>query len=289
MREPSKNGIQSLVLGVNESMKLTLNNGNQIEQLGLGVYKVEQAEAVKLMREAIEVGYRRIDTAALYGNEAEVGQGIRESGISREDVFVTTKVWNDRQGYQESLKAIDESLKRLDLGYIDMLLIHWPCPAQNLYLETWKAFEKVLADGLVKNIGVSNFQPHHLNNLWENSVVKPTINQVELHPFFQQSEVREANGKLNVLTEAWSPLARAGKNDNSVLSAIAGETGRTVSQVIIRWHLQLGNLVIPKTTHRDRLEENFNVFDFSLSADQMQRIASLDEGLRMGPNPDELG
>lgn len=289
MREPSKNGIQSLVLGVNESMKLTLNNGNQIEQLGLGVYKVEQAEAVKLMREAIEVGYRRIDTAALYGNEAEVGQGIRESGISREDVFVTTKVWNDRQGYQESLKAIDESLKRLDLGYIDMLLIHWPCPAQNLYLETWKAFEKVLADGLVKNIGVSNFQPHHLNNLWENSVVKPTINQVELHPFFQQPEVREANGKLNVLTEAWSPLARAGKNDNSVLSAIAGETGRTVSQVIIRWHLQLGNLVIPKTTHRDRLEENFNVFDFSLSADQMQRIASLDEGLRMGPNPDELG
>lgn len=289
MREPSKNGIQSLVLGVNESMKLTLNNGNQIEQLGLGVYKVEQAEAVKLMREAIEVGYRRIDTAALYGNEAEVGQGIRESGISREDVFVTTKVWNDRHGYQESLKAIDESLKRLDLGYIDMLLIHWPCPAQNLYLETWKAFEKVLADGLVKNIGVSNFQPHHLNNLWENSVVKPTINQVELHPFFQQPEVREANDKLNVLTEAWSPLARAGKNDNSILSAIAGEIGRTVSQVIIRWHLQLGNLVIPKTTHRDRLEENFSVFDFSLSAEQMQRIASLDEGLRMGPNPDELG
>ena len=270
-------------------MKLTLNNGNTIPQLGLGVYKVEQAEAVNLMREAVEVGYRRIDTAALYGNEAEVGKGIRESGIAREEIFVTTKIWNDRQGYQESLKAIDESLQRLDLDYIDMLLIHWPCPQQNLYIDTWKAFEKVLEQGKVHNIGVSNFQPHHLNNLWENSVVKPTINQVELHPFLQQSEVRAANQKLAVLTEAWSPLARAGKNDNDVLVAIANETGRTVSQVIIRWHLQLGNLVIPKTTHRSRLEENFNVFDFDLTEDQMHRIAGLDAGLRMGPNPDEFG
>ena len=270
-------------------MKLTLNNGNTIDQLGLGVYKVAQEEAVNLMREAVEVGYRRIDTAALYGNEAEVGQGIRESGVDRSEIFVTTKIWNDRQGYNESLKAIDESLKRLDLGYIDMLLIHWPSPAQNLYLETWKAFEKVLDDGLVRNIGVSNFQPHHLNNLWENSVVKPTINQIELHPFFQQAEVRKANQKLDVLTEAWSPLARAGKNDNSVLLQVAEETGKTVSQVIIRWHLQLGNLVIPKTTHRDRLEENFSVFDFALSDEQMLKMSSLDEGLRMGPNPDEFG
>jgi 2,5-diketo-D-gluconate reductase A len=270
-------------------MKLTLNNGNQIEQLGLGVYKVEQTDAVKLMREAIEVGYRRIDTAALYGNEAEVGQGIRESGIAREEVFVTTKIWNDRQGYQESLKAIDESLKRLDLGYLDMLLIHWPCPSQNLYLDTWKAFEKVLADGLVRNIGISNFQPNQLSNLWQHAEVKPTINQVELHPFFQQLAVRAANTEHGVLTEAWSPLARAGKNDNPTLLSISEETDRTVSQVIIRWHLQLGNLVIPKTTHRSRLEENFDVFDFSLSEEQMTRIAAIDEGLRMGPNPDEFG
>lgn len=270
-------------------MDLTLNNGNTIPQLGLGVYKVAQSAAVNLMREAIEVGYRRIDTAALYDNETEVGRGIRESGISREEVFVTTKIWNDRQGYQESLKAIDESLKRLDLGYIDTLLIHWPCPAQDLYLETWKAFEKVLNDGLVKNIGVSNFQPAHLSRLFENSEVKPTINQVELHPFFQQSEVRAANAKYSVLTEAWSPLARAGKNDNPVLTQLAEETGKSASQVIIRWHLQLGNLVIPKTTHKDRLIENFSVFDFDLSDEQMNLLSTLDEALRMGPNPDEFG
>lgn len=270
-------------------MKLTLNSGNTIEQLGLGVYKVAQDEAVKLMREAVEVGYRRIDTAALYGNEAEVGQGIRESGVDRSEIFVTTKIWNDRQGYNESLKAIDESMSRLDLGYIDLLLIHWPSPAQDLYLETWKAFEKVLAAGKVHNIGVSNFQPAHLERLMANSDVKPTVNQVELHPFFAQREVREANAKNHVLTEAWSPLARAGKNDNALLLQIAEETGKTVSQVIIRWHLQLGNLVIPKTTHRTRLEENFDVFDFALTESQMASIATLDEGLRMGPNPDEFG
>lgn len=270
-------------------MKLTLNNGHPIEQLGLGVYKVEQADAVKLMREAIDVGYRRIDTAALYGNEAEVGRGIRESGIDRGEVFVTTKIWNDRQGYDESLKAIDESLMRLDLGYVDMLLIHWPSPAQDLYLETWKAFEKVLASGLVRNIGVSNFQPAHLERLIANSEVKPTINQVELHPFFQQAEVRSANAKHQVLTEAWSPLARAGKNDNPILVSVAKDLGKTVSQIIIRWHLQLGNLVIPKTTHRERLVENFDVFNFNLTDEQMKQIASVDEGLRMGPNPDEFG
>jgi 2,5-diketo-D-gluconate reductase A len=270
-------------------MKLTLNNGNTIAQLGLGVYKVAQDEAVKLMREAVEVGYRRIDTAALYGNEAEVGQGVRESGVGREEIFVTTKIWNDRQGYQESLKAIDESLKRLDLGYIDMLLIHWPSPAQDLYLETWKAFEKVLNDGLVKNIGVSNFQPNHLSRLMANSEIKPTINQVELHPFFQQAEVRTANEMSHVLTEAWSPLARAQNNEDETLSRIANETGKSVAQVIIRWHLQLGNMVIPKTTHRTRLEENFDVFNFELSGEQMAAIANLDQGLRLGPNPDEFG
>ena len=270
-------------------MELTLNNGNTIPQLGLGVYKVAQDEAVNLMREAVEVGYRRIDTAALYGNEAEVGQGIRESGIDRSEIFVTTKIWNDRQGYNETLKAVDESMARLDLGYIDLLLIHWPCPTQDLYLDTWRAFEKVLADGLVRNIGVSNFQPNHLDRLIGNAEVMPTVNQVELHPFFQQTEVRAANAKHNVLTEAWSPLARAGKNDNEVLVRISEETGKSVSQVIIRWHLQIGNLVIPKTTHRIRLEENFSVFDFELSDSQMLEIAGLDAGLRMGPNPDELG
>jgi 2,5-diketo-D-gluconate reductase A len=265
-----------------------MNNGNTIAQLGLGVYKVAQDEAVRLMREAIEVGYRRIDTAALYGNEAEVGQGIRESGIDRSEVFVTTKIWNDRQGYDESIRAINESLGRLDLEYIDLLLIHWPCPAKDLYLDTWKAFEKVYDQGLVKNIGVSNFQPNHLDRLVAAADIKPVVNQVELHPFFQQNEVRAANERHGVLTEAWSPLARAGHNKNDVLVRISETLGKTVSQVIIRWHIQMGNLVIPKTVHKARLIENFDVFDFELSETEMISIASLDSGMRLGPSPDDL-
>ena len=269
-------------------MELQMNNGNTIPQLGLGVYKVGQDEAVQLMCDAIEVGYRRIDTAALYGNEAEVGQGIRASGIDRSEVFVTTKIWNDRQGYDESMRAISESLGRLDLDYIDLLLIHWPAPAKDLYLDTWKAFEKVYDQGLVKNIGVSNFQPNHLDRLVANANIKPVVNQVELHPFFQQTEVRAANERHGVLTEAWSPLARAGHNNNDVLVRISETIGKSVSQVILRWHIQMGNLVIPKTTHKSRLVENFNVFDFELTETEMISIASLDSGMRLGPNPDEL-
>ena len=269
-------------------MELQMNNGNTIPQLGLGVYKVGQDEAVQLMCDAIEVGYRRIDTAALYGNEKEVGEGIRTSGIDRSEVFVTTKIWNDRQGYDESIRAINESLGRLDLEYIDLLLIHWPAPAKDLYLDTWKAFEKVHDQGLVKNIGVSNFQPNHLDRLVANANIKPVVNQVELHPFFQQAEVRAANERHGVLTEAWSPLARAGHNQNDVLVRISETIGKSVSQVIIRWHIQMGNLVIPKTTHKARLIENFNVFDFELTETEMISIASLDSGMRLGPNPDEL-
>lgn len=269
-------------------MELQMNNGHSISALGLGVYKVGQDEAVNLMREAIEVGYRRIDTAALYGNEAEVGQGIRESGIDRADVFVTTKIWNDRQGYDESLRAIDESLNRLNLDYIDLLLIHWPCPAKDLYLDTWKAFEKVYGQGLVKNIGVSNFEPSHLERLVATAEVKPVVNQVELHPFFQQNAVRAANSKHGVLTEAWSPLARAGHNNNDVLLRISETIGKSVSQVILRWHIQMGHLVIPKTTHRSRLIENFEIFDFELSETEMISIASIDSGMRLGPHPEEL-
>ena len=269
-------------------MELQMNNGNTIPQLGLGVYKVAQDEAVRLMCDAIEVGYRRIDTAALYGNEAEVGEGIRQSGIDRSEVFVTTKIWNDRQGYDESIRAINESLSRLDLEYLDLLLIHWPAPTKDLYLDTWKAFEKVYDQGLVKNIGVSNFQPNHLDRLVANAEIKPVVNQVELHPFLQQVDVRAANERHGVLTEAWSPLARAGHNHNDVLVRISETLGKTVTQVILRWHIQMGNLVIPKTTHKSRLIENFNVFDFALSETEMTSIASLDSGMRLGPHPDEL-
>ena len=219
------------IIGLNPKIKL--NNGQLIPQVGLGVYKLAGESAEPLLHKAFEVGYRRIDTAAFYGNEPQVGAAVRNSGLPREEIFVTTKVWKDDHGYERALAAIDESLARLDTEYIDMLLIHWPCPSQNLYLDTWKAFEKVLADGLVRNIGISNFQPNQLSNLWQHAEVKPTINQVELHPFFQQLAVRAANTEHGVLTEAWSPLARAGKNDNPTLLSISEETDRTVSQVII--------------------------------------------------------
>jgi 2,5-diketo-D-gluconate reductase A len=270
-------------------MNITLNNGNSMPQLGLGVYKVGQDIAVHLVQQAIEVGYRRIDTAALYDNETEVGAGVRRSGLPREEVFVTTKIWNDRQGFENATEAIDEALQRLNIGYIDMMLIHWPCPKQDLYLETWTALEDALASGKVRNIGVSNFQPSHLERLVAHANVLPAINQVELHPGFQQAEVRAANAKHGVATEAWSPLGRGRYNENAVLLELAAKHGKTVSQIIIRWHLQLGNLVIPKTSNPDRLVENFSVFDFALDDSDMLAISGLDAGERVGPNPDEFG
>jgi 2,5-diketo-D-gluconate reductase A len=240
------------------------------------------------MIQAIEAGYRRIDTAALYDNELEIGSGLRKSGIPREELFVTTKIWNDRQGYANALEAIDESLDRLKLDYIDMLLIHWPKPAQNLYVDTWRAFEEVLAGGRVKGIGVSNFMPAHLDNLLANSNVVPALNQVELNPGFQQPELRAYNAAHGIATEAWSPIGRNKFADNTVMLGIAGAHGKSVTQVIIRWHIQLGNLVIPKTSNPDRLIENIDVFDFELSPDEMAAIATLDTGVRYGPSPDEF-
>lgn len=267
---------------------ITLNNGQHVPQLGLGVYKVAQNIAVDLVKNALDAGYRRIDTAALYGNEAEIGQGVRESGLAREEIFVTTKIWNDRQGYDEALKAIDESLDRLNIGYVDMLLIHWPCPTQNLFVETWAAFQEAQRSGKIRGIGVSNFQPSHLEKLLAAGGAVPAINQVELHPQFQQSIVREFDAEHNIATEAWSPLARGNLSENELLQAIASAHNKSVSQVIIRWHIQLGNLVIPKTVNPQRLEENINVFDFELSDSEMASIASLETGKRTGMNPDEF-
>lgn len=269
--------------------QITLNNGQSIPQLGLGVYKVSQNAAVELVHEAIKVGYRRIDTAALYGNEAEVGQAIRKSGIPRDEIFVTTKIWNDRQGRSHAPEAIEESLKRLDIGHIDMLLIHWPCPTQNLFVETWKVFEEALGTGKIRGIGVSNFEPHHLDALLESGSTVPALNQVELHPAFQQPEVRHYNREHGIATEAWSPLGRGRYEDDSALTEIATTHERSVAQVILRWHIQIGNLVIPKTGNYDRLVENISVFDFELSELEMQAIASLDAGARTGLNPNEFG
>ena len=271
----------------------TLNNGQKLPQLGLGVYKVGQDIAVHLVQTAIERGYRRIDTAALYDNEQEVGAGINRSGVAREEIFVTTKIWNDRQSYHDAVEAIDESIARLNIGYVDMMLIHWPAPKQGKFLEAWVALEEALATGKVRGIGVSNFQPHHLESLTsirrDGSVpTMPAINQVELNPGFQQAEVRAFNKAHGIATEAWSPLARGRMSDLEVLTNIAAAHGKSPAQVILRWHIQLDNLVIPKSSHPDRLEENINVFDFTLTEAEMNLIKGLDTGVRTGLNPDEF-
>jgi len=267
---------------------ITLNNGQKIPQLGLGVYKLEAASAADLVATAIETGYRRIDTAALYLNEAEVGEGIRQSSLPREDIFVTTKIWNDRQGFDNALVAIDESLDRLNIDYVDMLLIHWPAPKQDKFVETWAAFQHVLETGKVRGIGVSNFHPMHLHKLIAAGGAIPAINQVELHPALQQAELRAYNHSHGIATEAWSPLARGRFHNEAIIVKIAEKHEKTPTQVIIRWHIQLGNLVIPKTAHPARLLENISVFDFALDDADMAAIATLDSGFRTGPNPDEF-
>ena len=273
----------------NSMPMIALNNGQLAPQLGLGVYKVEQDIAVDLVHTAVAAGYRRFDTAALYDNEQEIGAGLRTSGLAREDYFVTTKIWNDRHGFDSAIEAVDESLARLNLGYVDMLLIHWPSPAQNKFVETWKALESVVRSGRVRGIGVSNFNPGHLERLFRETDTVPALNQVELHPGLQQQTIRDFNTKHGIATEAWSPLARGRFNENETLAKIAAKHDKSVTQVIIRWHIQLENLVIPKSSNPTRLEENINVFDFILDNDDMVSIAALEDSVRIGPNPDDFG
>lgn len=267
---------------------VTLNSGKIMPQLGLGAYKVNQDIAVQLVQHALEIGYRRIDTAALYDNEVEVGAAIRKSGLAREDIFVTSKIWNDRHGYAEAKEAIQESVERLNIDYVDMMLIHWPCPKQDKFVDTWRAFEEVLETGVVRSIGVSNFNQPHLEKLLATANVTPAINQVELHPQLAQNSLRQFNSGHGIKTEAWAPLGRARFNENILLGEIAESLGKTVAQVIIRWHLQLGNLVIPKSSNPDRLAENFNVFDFELSEHNMGVIATLNTETRIATNPDDM-
>jgi len=267
---------------------VTLNSGKVMPQLGLGAYKVNQDIAVQLVQHALEIGYRRIDTAALYDNEAEVGAAIRKSGLAREEVFVTSKIWNDRHGYAEAKEAIQESVERLNIDYVDMMLIHWPCPKQDKFVKTWRAFEEVLETGVVRSIGVSNFNQPHLEKLLATANVTPAINQVELHPQLAQNSLRHFNSRHGIKTEAWAPLGRARFNENVLLGEIAESLGKTVAQVIIRWHLQLGNLVIPKSSNPDRLAENFDVFDFELSEHNVGVIATLNTETRIATNPDDM-
>ena len=268
---------------------LPLNDGHSIPQLGLGVYKVEDALAADTVQVALEAGYRHIDTAALYENERGVGQGLARSGLPREDVFVTTKVWNDRHGYDDTLRAFDESLGKLGLDYVDLYLIHWPAPRQDRYVDTYRALETLRADGRARSIGVSNFHTHHLDRLLRETAVTPAVNQIELHPWLPQAELRRFDLAHGILTEAWSPLARGRAIGNPVLDAIGARHGKTAAQVVIRWHLELGNVVIPKSVTPDRIRENIDVFDFSLAADDLAAITALDSGERTGKDPDDHG
>ena len=265
---------------------LPIAPSEQIPQLGFGVFQVPPKETEVAVAEALSVGYRHIDTAAAYRNEGGVGQALHASGVDRDELFVTTKCWNDDQGYEQAKRACRASLERLELSHLDLYLIHWPVPAHDQYVETWKAFVELQSEGLVRSIGVSNFQPEHLERVIAETGVAPAINQVELHPHFQQVGLRREHERLGVLTEAWSPLGQGLELDDPAIVEIAEAHGKTPAQTIIRWHLQLGNVVIPKSVTPERIRENFEVFDFELSSEQMNAIAALDAGTRIGPDPD---
>ncbi|CAM3485746.1 MULTISPECIES: aldo/keto reductase [Paenibacillus] len=264
----------------------TLNDGVKMPWLGLGVWKTKEGEEViQSVKSAIAAGYRMIDTAAIYGNEEGVGQAIRESGVSRDELFITTKVWNDDQGYEKTLQAFETSRKKLGLEVVDLYLVHWP--GRDKYLETWKALIHLQKEGLVRSIGVSNFQIRHLKHIIEETGVVPVVNQVELHPLLSQKELLAYARENNIVLEAWSPLMQ-GNLDHPVLAQIAEKYGKTTAQVILRWDIQNGVIVIPKSIKEHRIRENANIFDFELSSEDMAAIDGLNENKRFGSNPDEF-
>ncbi len=268
---------------------IPLLDGNQIPQFGFGVFQIPPEETASAVRTALDSGYRHIDTAQMYGNEAEVGQAIADSGISRDDLFVTTKLNNDRHGYDEALKSLSESLHKLGLDSVDLFLIHWPQPELNRYVETWQALQKATADGLARSIGVSNFQPDHLERLRQETDTVPAVNQIELHPYLQQRTLRDYDHRNRIVTEAWSPLAKGEVANDKKLQALAEKYDKSATQIALRWHVQLGNVVFPKSVTPSRIRSNIDVFDCELSEDDMATINNLDADKRMGPNPDTNG
>ena len=267
---------------------IPLRGGESIPQLGFGVFQIPPEVTEEAVAMALEAGYRHIDTAAAYRNEPGVGLALRASGLGRGEVFVTTKCWNDDQGRDESRRAFERSLARLEVDYVDLYLIHWPVPAHDRFVDTWRTFVELRDEGLVRSIGVSNFKPEHLRRLVEETGETPAINQVELHPHFQQAGLRREHAELGVATEAWSPLAQGAVLDEPAIVEISERHGRTPGQVVIRWHLQLGNVVIPKSVTPERIRQNFDVFDFALSEQEMEAIDALDRGRRIGPDPSEF-
>jgi 2,5-diketo-D-gluconate reductase A len=264
---------------------VALHDGVEIPQLGFGVFQVPPDDTQQVVEEALEVGYRHIDTAGAYRNERGVGAAIAASGIAREEIFVTTKLWNSQQGYESTLDAFEKSLHRLGLDRIDLYLIHWPVPTEDRYLDTWRAFERIHGEGRTRSIGVSNFRVEDLERLEREAEIRPTVNQIELHPHLQQAELRAWHLEHHIATEAWSPLAQGDLLINETIAAVASRHGRTPAQAILRWHLQLGNVVIPKSVTPARIKENFELFDFELSDDDIAEIGALDVGQRIGPDP----
>jgi 2,5-diketo-D-gluconate reductase A len=265
---------------------VALSDGEAIPQLGFGVFQVPPQDTAEVATRALLAGYRHIDTAAAYGNEAGVGQAIHAAGLNRDEVFITTKCANPDQGREQAKRALKASLDQLEMEHVDLYLIHWPVPSQDKYVETWEAFLELQQEGFARSIGVSNFQPAHLERLIAETGVKPTVNQIELHPYFQQAGLRHEHAELGIVTEAWSPLAQGKVLKDPTIMEIAETHGKTPSQVVIRWHLQLGNVVIPKSVTPERIAENFDVFGFALTAADMAAIEELDAGDRTGGDPD---
>lgn len=270
------------------SPRLPLLDGNTIPQLGLGVYKVENDIVAPLVSHALTNGYRLIDTASMYENEVGVGQGIVDSGVPREEIQVATKFWMDGLGFENTLKAFDKSLKLLGLDYLDFYLIHWPAPKRGLlYVDSWRAMEKLKNEGLVRSIGVCNFHTHHLDEILKVAEHKPVLNQIELHPWLTQEKTLVYDNEHSILTQAWSPLARGKILDEQSLTDLANKHGKSVAQIVLRWHIQRGVAVIPKSNSKDRIIENMNVFDFELSADEVAAITALNTNFRTGVDPED--
>ena len=265
-----------------------MNDGRSIPVIGFGVWQVPDDVVVDATLKALEVGYRHIDTAYLYHNERGVGEALRRSGLDREDIFVTTKVWNTDHGYDETLSAFDKSTGLLGIDEVDLYLIHWPTPARDIYLDSWRALIRLREEGRARSIGVSNFHEAHLRKIIDETGVIPAINQIELHPWLPQAHMRDIDARLGVRTEAWSPLGSGRLIDDPVIGEVAAKHGKSPAQVMVRWSLQLGNIVLPKSVTPERIEQNIDVFDFELDDADMAAIATLDSGRRTGPNPDEF-
>ncbi|GGY41782.1 aldo/keto reductase [Streptomyces xanthochromogenes] len=267
---------------------ITLNNGVRIPQLGFGTFQIPKDETRETTLAALEAGYRHIDTAQMYGNEKEVGQAVRDSGLDRGDVFVTSKLNNDAHAHDDALAAFDRTMDELGLDHLDLFLVHWPLPGKGDFTETWKAMEEIYGSGRAKAIGVSNFQPHHLRRLMESGVVVPAVNQIEVHPYLTQDDVRAFGAEHGIATEAWSPIAQGKVLDDPAIKRIAERVGKSPAQVTLRWHIQRGDIVFPKSVTQKRIEENFDLFGFELTEGDLGEISALNRDERTGPDPDRF-